>query len=76
MKGLFKFSRQRPVGILMVIALFGLVLAGCGQAADDYLQEGEQAPPFELPTAQGGEVSLSDYQGQQPVLLYFHMALG
>lgn len=50
-----------------------LLLAACGSSG---LQVGDQAPEFSLPTASGGEVALDDYTGRQPVLLYFHMALG
>jgi len=58
-------------------ALAGLILAAllaaCG--GDGALSAGDQAPDFTLPAATGEEVALSDYAGQ-PVLLYFHMALG
>lgn len=40
------------------------------------LNVGDPAPAFNLPSADGGEVSLADYMGEQPVLLYFHMAVG
>lgn len=50
-----------------------LLLAACGSSG---LQVGDQAPEFSLSTASGGEVALDDYIGRQPVLLYFHMALG
>lgn len=40
------------------------------------LNAGDPAPDFTLPTATGGAVSLADYKGRQPVLLYFHMAAG
>jgi cytochrome oxidase Cu insertion factor (SCO1/SenC/PrrC family) len=36
---------------------------------------GADAPAFTLANALGDPVSLSDYQGQ-PVLLFFHMAVG
>lgn len=55
-----------------------LLLAACGGAgssAGDAIVVGAEAPDFTLPEALGGEVSLSDYDGQ-PVLLYFHMANG
>jgi cytochrome oxidase Cu insertion factor (SCO1/SenC/PrrC family) len=40
------------------------------------LKIGEAAPDFTLPTSDGGSVSLADYKGKQPVLLFFHMAVG
>jgi cytochrome oxidase Cu insertion factor (SCO1/SenC/PrrC family) len=39
------------------------------------LNVGDNAPAFDLPSAQGGRAALSDYAGR-PVLLYFHMAVG
>jgi peroxiredoxin len=35
------------------------------------LRIGEPAPPFRLPSGQGGEVALEDYRGRQPVILWF-----
>lgn len=40
------------------------------------LQRGAAAPAFRLPAADGAEVALADYAGEQPVLLFFHMAEG
>ena len=40
------------------------------------LAVGDKAPEFTLPTAQGADVSLSQFRGRSPVLLYFHMAVG
>lgn len=34
--------------------------------------EGEIAPEFTLPTGDGGSVSLHDYRGKQPVIVYFY----
>lgn len=51
-----------------------LLLAACG-GGNQAIEVGADAPDFTLPDAAGGEVSLADYAGQ-PVLLYFHMAVG
>ena len=59
-----------------LVGLAALLLGACGGAAQKELSVGDPAPDFTLPTADGGAVSLSDYTGKQPVLLYFHMALG
>ena len=77
----------RYVGWVIVAAL---LLAACGGDEDkkddkptvtnhdalSRLNLGEAAPDFTLPTAGGGMVSLADYKGKQPVLLFFHMAVG
>lgn len=67
-----------------VTVVTGLLLVAC-QASDGVstsptvtrgLVEGELAPSFELPAADGGDVRLSDYLGERPVLLYFSMGPG
>lgn len=40
------------------------------------LEVDDAAPDFTLPNALGEEVSLSDFAGKQPVLLYFSMGPG
>lgn len=61
---------------LLVIGFFLLIiLAACSRTTEG-LKVGDKAPDFSLPSADGKTVSLSDYVGKQPVLLYFHMALG
>lgn len=76
-------SRHRSVR-RAVIAFAGLMLFSC-QAGDGTstsrtsaggLREGRMAPDFELPSAGGGDVRLSDYRGERPVLLYFSMGPG
>jgi hypothetical protein len=62
--------------ILTLVALAGLLLSACGSSAPGELTVGAKAPAFTLSTSTGGTVSLADYQGKQPVLLYFHMAVG
>lgn len=76
----------RLISAALVALLISIVLAACG--GDDEkpkvvnhddqsrLNLGDTAPAFTLPTADGGTVSLADYQGQSPVLLFFHMAVG
>ena len=60
----------------LVIGLGILVgLAGC-QSTPSELQVGDSAPDFELPATDGTTVRMADYAGRQPVLLYFHMAVG
>lgn len=67
-------SRKRYIAIPSILVLLGLVLSACG-ISREALAIGDPAPSFTLPSASGEQVSLADYQGQ-PVLLYFHMALG
>ncbi len=66
-----------PIGFLVFsLLLVAPVLAACGPSDGDGLTVGDPAPSFTLPTALGDQVSLSDYRGSKPVLLYFHMADG
>ncbi|MBA3553120.1 MAG: redoxin domain-containing protein [Actinobacteria bacterium] len=46
---------------------------GSGEAR---VQVGGQAPNFTLRSAQGETISLADYRGEKPVLLYFSMGPG
>jgi len=69
-------ARLQYLTIVVLIALLGLLLQGCSSAEEAGLAVGKPAPAFTLPEATGGTVSLADYQGKQPVLLYFHMAMG
>lgn len=67
-------SRKTLAGVGLVAMLAGSILGACAPAADG-LAIGDQAPAFELPSTAGNRVALADYQGQ-PVLLFFHMAVG
>ncbi len=60
-------------GLLVFAVCSGFLLAACGGSSG--LQVGDDAPDFSLQSVDGNRVSLSDFSGQ-PVLLYFHMAVG
>jgi len=60
---------------LAILLAMSLVLQACSPDSSE-LSVGDQAPTFTLPSATGAEVSLSEVNADQPVLLYFHMALG
>lgn len=55
--------------------LLGALSAACGGSQPEGITVGAAAPAFTLPAATGEQVSLADYRGQ-PVLLFFHMAMG
>ena len=60
---------------LAILLTLSLILQACSPDTGE-LSVGDNAPTFTLPSASGTEVSLSDVNNDQPVLLYFHMALG
>jgi hypothetical protein len=68
--------------LVTALAAASLVAASCGGTGTDgeadqrLLREGDQAPEFSLPDAQGPAVSLGDYRGKKDVLLYFSMGPG
>ena len=62
---------------LHLVALFvisGLLFQPHCAAGEDMpeLKEGMKAPDFTLSSSEGGEVSLSDFKGKSPVVLYFY----
>jgi hypothetical protein len=69
-----KANRKRSTHVKLAF-LFMAILSACAGPASAGLQVGDPAPDFTLPAAAGGEVALSSYHGQ-PMLLYFHMAVG
>ncbi len=74
MSNLWFFSRKITLQVLPVLILAVMGLQACTSSSAG-LQVGDQAPPFSLTAADGRSISLDDYSGQ-PVLLYFHMAVG
>ena len=61
--------------VLALILVFSLVLSACSTDSTG-LSEGDQAPDFTLPSSTGDTLALEQLRAGQPVLLYFHMALG
>jgi peroxiredoxin len=59
------------MGILVLLAI---LLSACQSDNPSLLDQ--PAPDFTLPGIDGEEITLSDYEGRQPVLLFFHMAMG
>ena len=62
------------IAVVMVVAVFAIWMFS--DPAGGNLRLGQAAPDFTLSNALGGEVSLADYYGQQPVLIYFSMGPG
>ncbi len=69
-----KFFIKRTTMAFIVLFLMSILAQACTSQGD--LAVGDQAPGFTLPSATGTDVSLSDYTGEGPVLLFFHMAVG
>lgn len=63
--------------VVLLIGIVGLGLAACSRdGGETALSVGDEAPAFTLPSATGQDVSMDEFVGRQPVLLYFHMAAG
>ena len=62
--------------VTSALLVLGVLLAGCASEESGYLEVGDSAPGFSLPTVTGETYALADDLGQQPVLLYFSMAEG
>ncbi len=68
-------SSIKRVFLIVSMVLVAILITACG-TPESGLEVGDRAPDFSLQAADGDTVSLSDYRGERPVLLYFHMALG
>lgn len=71
---ILKFKNAQFI-LLLLFATAVITLAAC-DSGHQGIAIGGQAPDFTLPASSGGEISLSDYTGDKPALLYFHMAMG
>jgi len=60
---------------LSALLIISWLLAACG-SDQQAPAVGDPAPDFTLGSTEGSSISLLDYQGKQPLLLYFHMAVG
>ena len=60
---------------LLALALITAACSGAEEVSDG-ARVGKEAPKFSLTSASGDQVSLDDYLGQRPVLLYFSMGPG
>jgi cytochrome oxidase Cu insertion factor (SCO1/SenC/PrrC family) len=67
-------NRTRLTISILFLGLNSLLLSACNSS--DLIKVGDPAPGFTLQAASGDEISLSKLEGNQPVLLYFHMAKG
>jgi hypothetical protein len=72
----------RRISGFLILALAAILTTSCGRGGEGgatserLVREGDSAPAFTLPSAQGPQVSLEQYLGQRPVLLYFSMGPG
>lgn len=67
---------MRKITSLSILLLIGIFLSACSASSKvENPLIGTTAPDFTLENTQGGETSLSEFQGT-PVLLFFHMAVG
>ena len=74
----------RDASRFVTLAVMGLVVVGCAaQRSSGWLpreaeppQPGGVAPSFALASDAGDTISLTDFKGRSPVLLYFSMGPG
>ena len=69
-----KYYTSTPWYLLIFLALAAALLSACSTPQEGTV--GAPAPDFTLPSTDGSSVSLADYKGEKPVLLFFHMAVG
>jgi cytochrome oxidase Cu insertion factor (SCO1/SenC/PrrC family) len=69
-----KTATKKSFFLSICLALVVALLPACSTQQEG--EVGAAAPDFTLPSIDGTSVSLADYKGEKPVLLYFHMAVG
>ncbi|MBI3328341.1 MAG: redoxin domain-containing protein [Nitrospinae bacterium] len=65
-----KISRWRRVVVALLVS-GALLLLSSGRVIA--LQAGDKAPDFSLPATTAEKVSLADYLGKKPVVLFFYI---
>jgi hypothetical protein len=76
--------RRGQAALVVGAAIVALVGSACrgngspnvGSGGTKPLRADDPAPGFTLPSAQGADVSLAEFRGSKPVLLYFSMGPG
>jgi hypothetical protein len=75
-KDIILWSKERGMVVqrLQSLMVLGLLLVGVLADASKApaLEVGEKVPDFTLPSTTGKEISLSQFQGKQPVLIEFY----
>jgi hypothetical protein len=64
------------IAVALALAAIGTACSGQTGTKESGLRVGSMAPSFSLPSTTGGSVSLSEFRGRKPVLLYFSMGPG
>ena len=67
------------IAVAVALPLLAFAVACRGGTEPDPgspIAKGRTAPSFDLPSASGEQVALSDFVGHRPVLLYFSMGPG
>jgi hypothetical protein len=63
----------RPRVCLMTVVLLTGFLLWCSSSSVPALQVGDNAPDFSLPATTVEKISLADFVGKQPVVVFFYL---
>jgi AhpC/TSA family len=74
MKGQEDWHLMNRCRQVVVIILLGCCLWLGGAEPVAALEPGDTAPAFSLPATTAATISLADYQGKQPVVVFFYIA--